>query len=474
MTTTRRTLLLGSMAFVPVAMRLRAAPAVSAGPVFTPEAFGAKGDGITNDSAAMARLSAAVNIAGGGTVSFGARKTYIVGSQTLSARPDAGYLLAPQPLLGFSRCRRPLSIRGNGARLRCAPGLLYGTFDRLGRPTRHKLPWSGNGELATPYDTMLVVSDCSGPVEISDLELDGNIRALRLGGPYGDTGMQIPARGLALLNNSGSEIVRNVYTHHHGQDGLYIDGVPGPTPGGVVRRITGVRCEYNGRQGCSLIAGRGYVFQDCKFNHTGRAGVLSAPGAGVDIEGEGRTNRDYRFVNCEFADNGGCGMVADSGDSEGVTFENCRFVGTTSWAAWPCKPRFRFYGCTFVGPIVQCFSGADPERAAQFHTCRFTDDPKLSPTGEVYASGGANSIADLGAGSKNVLFDHCVFQLTGKLVLPWCWEAIFSNCQLSQKSTQQAYPKGTYVGTNSIVGNVDLWGTKVIGSLTVNGRPYGR
>ena len=445
--------------------------AVAPSGVLTPEMFGARADGVTNDTHALARLAAAVNRAGGGTVSFAAGKTYLVGMQSL-ADEGGRFSFEPHEILTFSGCTAPLIIRGNGARLKCAPGLRYGTFDRSGRRTDHPMPYTGHGERATPYRHMIRIEDCVGPVEVSDLELDGSVGSLMIGGRYGDKGWQIAASGLALRNNRGSEMIRNVHSHHHGQDGILIDGLSESIPG-VTRRLVAVRSEYNGRQGCSIVGGRGYQFHDCSFNHTGKAGLYSPPGAGVDIEAEGKkTNRDFRFVNCQFANNRGVGMVADSGDSEGALFQRCKFVATTSWGVWPRKPRFRFHDCSFVGPIAQCFRDADPELATQFHSCGFYDDPKLSPTGEVLVRGRGAPVADLGAGDLNVLFSKCEFTLTDKLVLPWSRNAIYSDCRMRQVSPRLALPRGTYLGTNSIVGNVKLKGSKVLGTLIVNGRPY--
>src|SRR5438105_2454879 len=45
----------------------------------TPEMFGAVGNGSTDDSAAFALLSAALNAQGGGTIEFTPGKTYMVG-----------------------------------------------------------------------------------------------------------------------------------------------------------------------------------------------------------------------------------------------------------------------------------------------------------------------------------------------------------------------------------------------------------
>jgi hypothetical protein len=451
----------------------RGAPlfAQPAGGVFTPEMFGAKGDGVANDSAAFKALADAVNANGGGTVRF-RRTTYLVGAQQRSIG-RGGWAYTPADLLDFRGCSKPLIIEGNGATIRCAPGLRYGTFDRLrGTPTKHNQPYYEQHELATPYRQMILVADCTGPVVVSDLELDGNLPNLRIGGPFGDTGWQIPAFGLSLTNNRGSERVSSVYTHHHGLDGLYIDGLDRWVSPRPERLISNVRSEYNGRQGCSIVGGRGYAFRGCRFDHTGRSAVTSAPAAGVDIEAEGgKQIRDLSFTDCRFADNAGCGMVADVGDSEGATFTGCTFIGTTSWSAWPAKPRFRFHSCTFVGSAVNAYPHKDPQLAAQFHECRFRDDPRLSPTGKVALNGKKeHPIVDLGT-SDNVLFSRCSFILTHGGLLPWSWRATYSNCTMQQRSPSVAFPKGKYLGYNRIDGRVDLYNSKVLGTVVVNGTP---
>jgi hypothetical protein len=469
MTYTRRHVL-GGLASATVAGSLAGRPAFAQVAVFTPEMFGAKGDGVTNDTEAFQRLSQALSDNGGGTVQL-RRAVYIVGAQRRGVLPnETAYV--PSGILGATGCTKPLNILGNGAVLRAAPGLRYGTFDRkTGAATHNKMPFLDNTQMAIPYWAMIGISECIGPVLISDIELDGNMRSLRIGGPYGDTGRQIPGNGILLINNRGDEIVRNVHSHHQPLDGMMIDGLDSVAAArGVTRRIENLRAEYNGRQGVSLIGGRGYVFVNSKFNHTGRGGIASAPGAGVDIEAEnGKTNRDYRFENCEFIDNFGCGMVADSGDSEGATFTGCTFIGTTAWTVWPCKPRFRFSKCRFVGALVRAHGDDDPQRAAQFHDCSFRDDPKLSPTGKVYVGGEYGPIADL-SNSKNVLFNRCSFTLTHKGLLPWSWHAIYSDVTMSQRAPNQAYPKGRYLGTSTLNGNVDLYSAKVPGTLILNGK----
>jgi hypothetical protein len=389
----------------------------------------------------------------------------MVGSQEEGGR--LGW--TPSPILQLRRLARPLRIIGNGARLRCQPGLRFGTFDRSsGERVRRPMPNYRGNELASPYRAMIWIEDCQAPIEISDLELDGNVEKLIIGGPFGDTGWQVPASGLFLRNNRSSETITNIFSHHHGQDGAIIDGVDARE---VRSRFSRLIATENGRQGLSIVGGRGYDFADCEFSRSGRSAVRSAPGAGVDIEAEGKkTIRDLSFSRCKFIDNAGVGMVADSGDSEGARFSDCTFIGTTAWSAWPLKPRFRFERCTFVGAMVHPFSDPDPARAGQFINCRFTDDPALAPGGKAYQGGGPGRPIVNMARSRNVLFDRCRFDVHGAAVLPWSWHATYRDCTMSQRSSATAMTKGKFLGRTVINGPVSLYGSMVIGTLIVNGR----
>ena len=430
-----------------------------------PEDFGARGDGSTNDTRAFAALGAEVNRRGGGTISLAAGRTYIVGAQARGGR----YGWTPSPILDLRNLRLPLRILGNGARLRCQPGLKFGVFDLgSGRALRRPLPNYREHEIATPYRAMIEITGSRASIEIRDVELDGNLEQMQIGGPYGDTGWQIPASGLFLSNNHAPELIANVLSHHHGQDGAMIDG---DDRRAARSRFSRFVARYNGRQGLSLIGGHGYDFEDCEFSHTGRSAIQSAPGAGVDIEAEGRkTVRDLTFVRCRFVDNYGAGLVADSGDSEGARFSDCQFVGTTGWSAWPNKPRFAFENCTFAGALSNAHADPDPARATRFTNCRFTDDPTLSPTGRVYPGGPEGGpIVNLGR-SDNILFDRCSFDLTGRAVLPWSWKAIYRDCTMRQRSAKTAMTKGKYLGSTTISGPVDLYGSMVVGTLVLNGR----
>lgn len=439
--------------------------AATATDAVTPEAFGAKGDGRTNDTEAFAAMSAFVNARGGGTVVL-RPVTYIVGRQE---RGRSDFAFAPMPIMHFHRCTGAVTVRGNGASLRSAAGLRYGFFDpRTGRPApdRRAHPRS---ERASPYLAMIRVEECSGPVQISDVELDGNLSALVIGGTLGKIGIQIPAYGIQLIGNSGGERLERIHSHHHALDGLLVDGLAGATaPKAVIELVS----DYNGRQGCSIVGGRGYTFDRCSFRNTGKGGFSSSPGAGVDIEPPpGRVVRDLAFSRCEFSDNSGPALGAGGRDAEGALFNDCTFVGTTDWAVWAPKPRFSFDRCTFVGAIGRVYGDPDPARATRFRECTFRDDPALSPTGEVFlGSNPARPVAVL-RGTENVMFDGCRLQLTHEATLPFSTrQVIYSNCDMSQRSNKRSRPQGTYVGANRLSGNIDIRGSIIRGEVILNGR----
>jgi hypothetical protein len=469
MDATRREFLAGTTA---VALCGCSAAAVSPAGVLTPEEFGATGNGQTNDTDAFAALSAAVNSRGGGTIVL-RPVTYIVGkharrgSTALNGRKSVA-AFPPGEILHFVGCRAPVIVRGNGATLRAAGGLRFGTFDpQTGHPFEHPMPFKKREFVASPYSGMIVAERCHDLVEISDIELDGNLQGLEIGGKFGNKGWQIPATGIRLMDNAGPERLSAIYSHHHALDGLTLYSPPDRTSS---TSVSNVRSEYNARQGCSLTGGRNYVFQNCRFLHTGKSVIHSGPGAGFDIEAQGRAIREVHFVDCEFADNRGVGLVADSGDSADISFTRCKFVGTSNWSAWPKKPGMRFDACTVVGTLVHPYGDPDSARAAQFVNCDFLDDPALSPTGEIYIGAGARHAIVNAPDAMNVLFQNCRFRMTGEGALPFTTDVSYSDCDMSQSYPVTAYPRGTYIGSNRLNGNIDLKGSEIAGIVTLNGR----
>jgi len=338
--------------------------------------FGADPTGVTNSTAAFAAAAAYINSIGGGTIviPFG---TYTVGLQTFAGANGLGYAYRPADILNITGCTKPVVIRCEGAKIRMASGLRFGSFDPVtGLPNSPGMP---NTNLNYAADTGLVFqfyNNSGGVSVLGSVEIDGNNTNTIIGGQWGDTGYQRLGYGVWEYGNA-SFYIENVYTHHNCTDGI-VCGYTGAVAGGpkTPKTLINVISELNGRQGLSWTGGNGLTAINCKFNRSGRAinagtgvALASSPGAGVDIEASSAVCRDGVFINCEMINNTNTALVADSGDSADVRFINCVFGGIV----WPKKPGFKFQGCKFYGGVVNPYGNIDPQVANVFDDCLFTD-----------------------------------------------------------------------------------------------------
>ena len=375
---------------------------------------GAKGDGKTNDTSAFQEAARRIWAAGGGTLNIPAG-TYIVGRQKKKTNPDA-----PGPFYQYeeiftidAREKHPtankvikvtkVAINGYGATVRIASGLHYGGFNpRTGAPMDANAGMIKE-ENAAKIGRIFEIIACDG-VSIRGLELDGNSPNLVLGGEWGDTGRQAAATGIVLEKCVSASVI-DVYTHHHGLDGITVSHHGAPPETTQMHRLTRVISEYNGRQAMSWIGGRGLRCKDCKFNHTGRAinkgtgqPLMSKPLAGVDIEpnaGTKEKSSEGVFISCEFVNNAGAGLLSSVGNGGWTTFEDCTFWGTTSYSLWLGHPGLKFVGCRVYGTAMNVSDGRsdddpkpNPALATVFEDCDFEDkewkDGKVRRAGVLY------------------------------------------------------------------------------------------
>ena len=363
---------------------------------------GAKGDGRSDDTAAFQKAAKIIQAKGGGTLLI-PKAVYLVGTQTHVAGKTP-YYIAPT-VFGVKNLRF-LLLKGQGATVRFAPGLHFGAFDpQTGAP--HTAMPDYDPRYAVGVGSMLEITN-SRNVTVQDLDLDGSSGAYVLGGGWGDVGRQLAGDGLLLYGNTAVRISR-VHSHHQGRDGILIGwtGLKASDPA-TPHTLTDCTFEYNGRQGLSWVGGRGLRAIRCKFNHTGRvrtAGDVleSSPGAGVDIEAEESVCRDGDFEACEFVDNAGCGLVADSGDGGYARFRHCLFWGTTNWSAWSARPGLKYEDCRFYGSAVHTVGSPDPALATGFTRCRFEDKPWTD--GTVYG----RYLLESDEGGENVQIVGCTF-----------------------------------------------------------------
>lgn len=413
------------------------------------------------NSNALAAASAAIGRAGGGTLMVQPGE-YRVGHQRGRH---------PVDIIRVEGCRRPVVLSGTGVTLKAVDGIKFGSFHpKTGR--RHdpaKLPLYEPAYRIDAYQ-MILVKECSGGVRIDGFELDGNLLSYDLGGQWGDTGRQVTADGIWLENNRGPVTITGVNSHHHGRDGILIAhyGLKASEPRYPVT-LTNVVCDSNSRQGLSWIGGNQLTATRCRFSRTGRARFDSGPSAGVDVEASLSICRNGRFIECSFVDNVGVGFLADQGDTADIRLERCTFIGTTFWAVWPRKQGIVFDRCDIIGSVVHAHPDANPSRAAHFLSCRFRDDPRLSPTGKVFG----DEIANFGGGA-NVFVSDCSFEaVTPNMALPFSpSDTRYHNCTFRQTGRKQSYPRGTFTGVNTIqsAGPVEVAGSRIVGRLTLNGQ----
>jgi hypothetical protein len=349
--------------------------------------FGAVGDGCTNDQAAFKRAADFFNkraqTPAGTTpaVLTISKGTYLVGQQ------DAAGMSTD--VLHLVNCRNLLIEGADSAttEIRYADSLRYGSFNPATKePYEAPLAFFVDSKYAAGLGSFLVLQGCDN-VEVKGLAMNGNSSKLRVGGHWGDTGIQLGADGI-FLSNSRRITLRGLAVHHFGRDGIQIlnhlaKTVDDPAQENIL--LINSTFNYNGRQGLSITGANGLRAVNCSFSHTGRVLIpalgrplYSNPGAGVDVEPEGGYVANVRLDHCRFIDNAGQGLVSDRyGDgpptTKNIVVNDCLLWGLTNWSVWVRQTDFLFQNCRIYGGFITgCNLAAYPTR---FVGCTFEDRP---------------------------------------------------------------------------------------------------
>lgn len=333
-----------------------------------PQMFGAQpeADARTNTLAFQA-LSGVINAWGGGAILISGGR-FSVFFQTVNPEPDktAPYYGNGGNVLGLSKCDG-LRIRfAPGAELKAADGLRYGAFDPL---TGKAFKARGRRFTKKPYlaafGSFISLHQCTR-VRIENARLDGNNTRFVNGGHWGTRDRQISANGISMIACKGV-LVTDFDIHHCGLDGIYLTGKGAQHHMGIELRDG--RCAYNGRQGMSWTGGFGLVARGCTFGWTGYGGVLSGPGAGLDIEHNRTPLGNGLFVGCTFVHCKGYALLNPSpSGGTNIRFVDCLVQNGAGRRALESKQPMSFERCTFHGNIVNVSQCA-------FTDCRFTNKP---------------------------------------------------------------------------------------------------
>jgi hypothetical protein len=283
--------------------------------------FGAVGDGVTNDTDALRACAYYVDSTEGAHTIVFENRTYIIGKQTT----EGTYYLNGYNVIGTTNTPN-LTILGNGAILKYADGLKYGSFDpATGDPYYPSMPFT-NSDYGAVIGRAINIYNCDS-LRIENINIDGNLANLEIGGQWGDLGIQLRAIGIQVLDCS-KVIILNCTSYNNALDGCYLRGVNTNEFSSTVDgfELTNCTFTYNARQALSVVGGTGFTFTNCEFSETGQGAISSSPGSGCDLEPNGSDwATDIVFNGCLFSNNAGPSLVADGTNVKGVLVNACTF-----------------------------------------------------------------------------------------------------------------------------------------------------
>jgi hypothetical protein len=339
---------------------------------------------------------------------------YVRGQRNITAAERAANPLREfyifEPIFKVSGLKY-LEIRGNGATISLDWHQRFGAFELDGTPSPvRRNNFDEKPQYHAAVGPVIDLWDAKGPMIVNDLTFVCIQDKLVLGNEFGDTGRQVPGTAIVLDGCPGAKISR-ITTRGMPLDGITVRDTWQKRPLGAVTTIDNVHCEGSGRQGLSWIGGNGLTVTNSRFTKTGRGAVSSLPKAGLDIEPNAKPTqwtRNGLFKGCTFDDNAGPGFVAPfdrtnataSIDGGYAKFEDCTFIGQTTFSAKIEAPSISFARCKFFGTVWGASDGLgidgvrNAQRATTWTDCAFSDTingVKAFGSRTLEASGTANA-----------------------------------------------------------------------------------
>lgn len=284
-------------------------------------AYGARGDGVTDDYDAFQRMAAEIS-----NYSYIKRKivyfpkgTYAINRFAIAGGPGAN---------GIQNIK--LAKASNFSLIGCTGSVVSfkGDFTITNDKSSGRSWYSYRHQLGFEIRH-------SNNFRISGLELYGNVDKMsRPPAPDGKPLSETSSHGIQTNASSNYEL-SHLKIHHFACDGLYIGGEFTTDRNGVIHNVDSYN---NARQGMSIMQARSLRITKSSFRNTGitdGAYPTHAPAAGVDIEPDAPAERvtartgDIVFDACRFVNNKGSQFVGgDNGrNTENVTIRNSEIVG---------------------------------------------------------------------------------------------------------------------------------------------------
>ncbi len=395
-------------------------------PVITPEAYGAVGNGVADDTDAWRKACAVISAYGQGTLRLTSGATYLVGRETTDAASDTPYYNAAG--LGYivgatGSITIDSSITGSSATVKLANGMHFGAF----YPTTGAIYSVGTTTdplyAACPGD-LLKVEKCAD-VEIKDIKLDGNIANQVWGGRWTqDSGIQLPQNGINLKTNEDIYI-HDVECNNNGLDGISVSNAADEESALKEVLIEDVKCKYNGRQGLSYNCGNHLEVYDSEFSHSART-KSNTPGCGVDVEPMGRYMAPgVIFDNCKFFDNKAYGLML-CGVTEAI-IRDCLMWGTTNYGAMSYHASDTdnlFVGCTIYGGFY------NRGQRTRLESCTLLTPATAYYSGDFPNASVANKIV-IEQVDGSLIASGCTIQSLQTRYSTWINDAVLQNCTVT-------------------------------------------
>lgn len=297
--------------------------------------FGAVGDGVTDDYDALKAAATYINSVGGGTLIFPP------GEYLCDRYVTAGNGVT-DPMI-FTDCDG-LSIVGYGAKIS-----LKGDYYR---------------DLVTTRSLCGLIFRTCSRVSVAGFEIDGNCDMTTRAG-----GLAEAATYGIQLQSCNTVSLADLYIHHNITDAISIRDGNTSNPRIASKNVFGsnVVCQYNGRQGMSIIQARGVTFINSEFSYSGRSSYgAHSPTSGVDVEPNRNISTpapdqmdvdtgEVAFISCLMKENKGSQFVAgEYFNIDGLYLSKCQFLvgggSTDGGDAFICDvPRSRIEDCIFDG-----------------------------------------------------------------------------------------------------------------------------
>ncbi|AZV43746.1 hypothetical protein BAOM_3137 [Peribacillus asahii] len=274
------------------------------------KSFGAKGDGVTDDSVAIQNAIATLPKTGG-------KLLFPPGVYLHGDGVTTGYSYTPNP----SYPNRPLEDAEHPVDIGRDIRFIFKDYDNL--------TISGYGATIQSHDnngecrnnSILTFENCTN-LRIEGLKIDGRSQFREpVLGDY-NTGKGYADRSNIYIKFGENITLQDVESNYSMMDGVFLFGNETTSLSNV--RVVNCNCYYNYRQGMTISSVNDCVVDGGNYSFTGvLRGTL--PKAGIDVEADAHESYNVAIKNAKFDSNAVSGLALSFRGSN-ITVEQCTFV----------------------------------------------------------------------------------------------------------------------------------------------------